>query len=79
MRWLSLANTSYQGQYIFGGSQTATAPFTHFECDHAGHGHLQRRRRCELSADAQRAEDPVECAGGPDFHGGRNERACWEF
>lgn len=25
---VSLANTSYQGQYIFGGSQTATAPFT---------------------------------------------------
>jgi flagellar hook-associated protein 3 FlgL len=25
---LSLANTSYQGQYIFGGSQTATAPLT---------------------------------------------------
>jgi flagellar hook-associated protein 3 FlgL len=24
----SLANTSYQGQYIFGGSQTATAPFS---------------------------------------------------
>ncbi len=24
---VSLANTSYQGQYIFGGSQTATAPF----------------------------------------------------
>jgi flagellar hook-associated protein 3 FlgL len=24
----SLANTSYQGQYIFGGGQTATAPFT---------------------------------------------------
>jgi flagellar hook-associated protein 3 FlgL len=24
----SLANTSYQGQYIFGGSQTATTPFT---------------------------------------------------
>ena len=24
----SLANTSYQGQYIFGGSQTSTAPFT---------------------------------------------------
>jgi len=24
----SLANTSYQGQYIFGGAQTATAPFT---------------------------------------------------
>jgi len=25
---MSLANTSYQGQYIFGGSQTSTAPFT---------------------------------------------------
>src|SRR5579863_2873373 len=25
---VSLANTSYQGQYIFGGSQTATSPFT---------------------------------------------------
>jgi flagellar hook-associated protein 3 FlgL len=25
---LSLANTSYQGQYLFGGSQGATAPFT---------------------------------------------------
>jgi flagellar hook-associated protein 3 FlgL len=25
---VSLANTSYQGQYIFGGSQTGTAPFT---------------------------------------------------
>ncbi len=25
---VSLANTSYQGQYIFGGSQTATGPFT---------------------------------------------------
>jgi flagellar hook-associated protein 3 FlgL len=25
---VSLANTSYQGQYIFGGSQTAAAPFT---------------------------------------------------
>jgi flagellar hook-associated protein 3 FlgL len=25
---VSLANTSYQGQYIFGGSQTASAPFT---------------------------------------------------
>jgi flagellar hook-associated protein 3 FlgL len=25
---LSLANTSYQGQYIFGGSQTGSAPFT---------------------------------------------------
>jgi flagellar hook-associated protein 3 FlgL len=25
---VSLANTSYQGQYIFGGSQTATLPFT---------------------------------------------------
>ncbi|WP_263359557.1 flagellar hook-associated protein FlgL [Acidicapsa ligni] len=25
---LSLANTSYQGQYVFGGSQTETAPFT---------------------------------------------------
>ena len=25
---VSLANTSYQGQYIFGGSQTATAPFS---------------------------------------------------
>ena len=25
---VSLANTAYQGQYIFGGSQTATAPFT---------------------------------------------------
>jgi flagellar hook-associated protein 3 FlgL len=25
---LSLANTNYQGQYIFGGSQTGTAPFT---------------------------------------------------
>lgn len=25
---ISLANTSYQGQYIFGGSQTSTAPFT---------------------------------------------------
>jgi multidrug efflux pump subunit AcrB len=24
----SLANTSYQGQYIFGGSQTAAAPFS---------------------------------------------------
>jgi flagellar hook-associated protein 3 FlgL len=24
----SLANTSYQGQYIFGGTQTSTAPFT---------------------------------------------------
>jgi flagellar hook-associated protein 3 FlgL len=24
----SLANTSYQGQFIFGGGQTATAPFT---------------------------------------------------
>lgn len=24
----SLANTSYQGQYVFGGSQTLTAPFT---------------------------------------------------
>jgi flagellar hook-associated protein 3 FlgL len=24
---VSLANTSYQGQYLFGGSQTATAPF----------------------------------------------------
>ena len=25
---LSLANTNYQGQYVFGGSQTSTAPFT---------------------------------------------------
>jgi flagellar hook-associated protein 3 FlgL len=25
---VALANTSYQGQYIFGGSQTATTPFT---------------------------------------------------
>jgi flagellar hook-associated protein 3 FlgL len=25
---LSLANTSYQGQYVFGGSQTGTTPFT---------------------------------------------------
>jgi flagellar hook-associated protein 3 FlgL len=25
---LSLANTNYQGQYVFGGSQTATTPFT---------------------------------------------------
>ncbi len=25
---ISLANTAYQGQYIFGGSQTASAPFT---------------------------------------------------
>lgn len=25
---VSLANTSYQGQYIFGGGQTSTAPFT---------------------------------------------------
>jgi flagellar hook-associated protein 3 FlgL len=25
---LSLANTDYQGQYVFGGSQTATTPFT---------------------------------------------------
>src|SRR6202046_4112706 len=25
---VSLANTSYQGQYIFGGSQTSTAPFS---------------------------------------------------
>jgi flagellar hook-associated protein 3 FlgL len=25
---VSLANTAYQGQYIFGGSQTASAPFT---------------------------------------------------
>jgi flagellar hook-associated protein 3 FlgL len=25
---LSLANTNYQGQYVFGGSQTTTAPFT---------------------------------------------------
>jgi flagellar hook-associated protein 3 FlgL len=25
---LSLANTDYQGQYVFGGSQTGTAPFT---------------------------------------------------
>jgi len=25
---LSLANTNYQGQYVFGGSQTGTAPFT---------------------------------------------------
>jgi flagellar hook-associated protein 3 FlgL len=25
---LSLANTSYQGQYVFGGSQTGTVPFT---------------------------------------------------
>jgi len=25
---VALANTSYQGQYIFGGSQTATAPFS---------------------------------------------------
>jgi flagellar hook-associated protein 3 FlgL len=25
---MSLANTSYQGQYIFGGSQTGAAPFT---------------------------------------------------
>lgn len=25
---LSLANSNYQGQYIFGGSQTGTAPFT---------------------------------------------------
>jgi flagellar hook-associated protein 3 FlgL len=25
---VSLANTSYQGQYIFGGSQTGTSPFT---------------------------------------------------
>jgi hypothetical protein len=31
----------------------------------------------QLSSDAQRAEDPVECAGRPDLYGQRIEQRLW--
>ncbi len=36
----SLANSSYQGQYIFAGSQTSTAPFTTSTSSYAGDDNL---------------------------------------
>jgi flagellar hook-associated protein 3 FlgL len=36
----SLANTSYQGQYIFAGGQTSTTPIHDLDYDLAGRHHL---------------------------------------
>ena len=68
---VALANTSYQGQYIFGGSQTGNRSVQHLRRDDSGHRCLQRRCNRELSGDAQRAAHSVECSGRPDFHGRR--------
>ena len=45
----SLANTSYQGQYIFAGGQTATAPFRTSTATSPAVTTLQRRRERQLS------------------------------
>ena len=49
----SLANTSYQGQYIFAGGQTGDGAIFDFDGDIACGDQLQRRRKRELSADCR--------------------------
>ena len=40
----TLANTSYQGQYIFAGGQILHRALLHFDRHHTRRDHLQRRR-----------------------------------
>ena len=65
----SLANTSYQGQYIFAGGQTSTAPFATSTATSPAVTAYNGDERCELSGVAQRTEDSVECAGRSDLPG----------
>ena len=64
----SLGNTSYQGQYIL---REGIPPWRRFRLRRhiSGRDELQRRREREFSRIAQWAEDSVECAGRPNFHG----------
>ena len=73
----SLANTSYQGQYIFAGGQTSTAPFSTSTVASPGYHNLQRGRERQLSANAQRTANSTQRAGQSDLLGQRREQRLW--
>ena len=63
----ALANTSYQGQYIFAGGQTSAPPFTTSTATSPAVTTYNGDGDINYLADAQWSKDTVECAGQPNL------------
>ena len=65
----SLANTSYQGQYIFAGGQDVDGAVHHLDGDFACRDDLQRRRGCELLETPNGQKIQLNVPGSQIFRG----------